>query len=682
MQLGRDGALRAESKRLSQPYIFLVRTVMKSRDRILIQPLGFDSPIAIAAAELERYLPKLAPVRASALPCRSSLPEGSTAHIVLCDSVHAEKLPRLGAIPQPSQWDDALAIVPRGNVTYLVGANARSVLFAAYRLLEEMGAVFLRPGPGGEVLPRRGRLMLPKKPIREHASYRHRGICIEGHPRLQHVLDLLDWMAKNKMNAFQLQFLHSGVFWRRGYTGSEMVATSGHHELTEADCLALDDRVIARVKELGMMLHRVGHGWTAAALGLDGTSWERTDEKPPKRKRGWVAQVGGKRDLWHKMPANTELCYSQPEVREAFVEGVVSYARQHSEVDALHVWMSDSYNNKCECAACRKRSPSDWYAMLVEEIARRMKQEKLPTRIVFLAYVDLLWPPEKTSITSDNVILMYAPITRCFRHPLDDPKCDAGEDAARPRLNQCRLPTTNRAHAELMRAWQKLNPPDTFLFDYHNIWVVWLDGLGQDVGAVMAQDMKDLAELGLNGFMSCQAIRAFYPTPYLAKAMADMLWNRRQSQARHRQSVMAAAFGKHAPRVEEYLSHLVRNVRVGSSYEHHALTDDGSGNRDALLELAAFAAKHRDRFAAQAKREKDAVAKTSLELIALHADHVHRIARARVAGLDRDEDAISEMRADYEAQLPAMLDRYSSWVDPLLAQTVRTSLVQAEREAE
>jgi hypothetical protein len=513
--------------------------MMSSRDRLLIQPLGFDSPVAIAARELKHYLPRLAPVSASVLPPRGSPPDDSPAQIVLADAAHAGKLPSLGPLPQPSEWDDAFAIVRRRGVTYLIGANARSVLFAAYRLLEELGAVFLRPGPRGEVLPRRSRLALPARPIRERASYRHRGICIEGSPRLEHVLDLLDWMAKKKMNAFQLQFLHSGVFWRRGYEGAEMAAAAGEGHLTEADYRSLDERVIARVKELGMMLHQVGHGWTAAAVGLDGTSWERTEEKPSPEKLGWLAQVAGKRDVWYGIAANTELCYSRPDVREAFIEGVMTHARQHSEVDLLHVWMSDSYNNKCECVECRRRSPSDWYVMLVDEIGRRLKAQKLRTRVVFLGYMDLLCPPDEARLTTDNVTFMYAPITRCFRHALDDPKCDAGESAARPGLNQCKLPETNRAYAAVMRSWSEFGLSDTFLFDYHGMWTVWTDGLGRDVGAVMARDMKDLAKLGLDGMMSCQAVRAFYPTPYMANAMADMLWNRGQGQAQHRQQVIA-----------------------------------------------------------------------------------------------------------------------------------------------
>jgi hypothetical protein len=644
---------------------------MRTARRVAIQPLGFEAPVGVAAAELARYLPQLAEVTAEVRPPREALPKGPPARIVLGTSYHLMLGTGLRGLPPPHRWDDAFAIVPKEGVLYLAGSNPRSVLFAAYRLLEELGAVFLRPGPGGEVLPKRKALRLPARPIREKASYRHRGICIEGSPRLAHVLDILDWMAKRKMNAFQLQFVHSGVFWKRGYQQSpEVEATVSGERLPEEDSAALDDRVIARAKELGMMIHRVGHGWTAATVDLDGTSWEKTEQRPPAGKRQWLAEVNGKRRLWGDVPANTELCYSNPEVWAAFVETVMRYARQHSEVDLLHVWLSDAYNNKCECPGCRAKSPSDWYVELVTAIGQQLKDEGLPMRIVFLGYVDLLWPPEKARLTADNVTFMYAPITRCFRHALDDAKCDAGESAARPALNQCRLPHTNRAYAEVMREWTKLGLKDTFLFDYHNIWVVWQDGLGFDLAAVMAQDMADLAGLGLDGFMSCQAIRAFYPTPYLAMAMADGLWNRRLPRRPHRRAVMEASFGEHAALVEEYLAQLVKMVRLGRDYEHRSLLQPGRATREELTAVARFAARHQQQFAELAKGATSDVVRTSLEIMAVHADHAARLARARIAADQGDKKALGEMRAVYEAYLPAMLARYAPWVDPLIGRAM------------
>jgi hypothetical protein len=652
---------------------------MPPRKTIVIQPLGFDAPVTAAAKELERYLPKLANVAAKARPARAVIPEGRPVDIVLGVCQHLADL-GLGALPVAHDDDDALAIIPKAGKVYLAGSNPRSVLFAAYRLLEELGAVFLRPGPRGEILPRRAGLSWPKRPIREQASYRHRGICIEGAPRLDHVLDLLDWMAKKKMNAFQLQFRHAGVFWRRGYQGAEMDPASQKSRLSEADCLALDDRVIARVKELGMVLHRVGHGWTSYAVGVPGLGWETTAQQPPADKRDWLAEVGGRRGLWHGVAANTELCYSRPEVREAFVQEVLTYARQHCQVDLLHVWMSDSYNNKCECAECRKRSPSDWYALLVDEIGRRLKAERLPTRIVFLGYVDLLWPPAEVRYTTDNVVFMYAPIHRCFRHPLTESKCDQPAPRARPPLNQCRLPATNRFYADIAGEWTKAGVPDSFVFDYHLMWAVWRDGLGADLGAVMARDIQDLEPLGFRGFMSCQCTRAFYPLPYLPSAMADMLWNRRQPARAHRRKVMSSAFGKHADEVERYFAGMVRAFRLGPDLEHKTVASDlPAAGATRIGRIASSAEEAQRRFTAAAKRESEPAVRLSLELVALHAEQAAAVARAYLAGLKGDKQALAAIRASHEKRMPAILRDYSPWVDPLVAGPVREALAAAER---
>lgn len=655
---------------------------MPTKKNLLIQPLGFEPPVGKAAAELQKYLPRLADVTARALPTLAALPKDSAADIILGTPEYLAHLD-LDALPKPHDMDDALAIIPKGGKLYLTGTNGRSVLFAAYRLLEELGVVFVRPGPNGESLPRKKGLALPKAAIREAASYRHRGVCIEGSPRLEHVLNILDWMAKKKMNAFQLQFRHSGEFWRRGYQRSpELGASARTQRLSDEECYELDDRVIAKVKELGLMLHRVGHGWTAFAVNLPGFDWETSDLKPPKEKRDWLAQVNGRREVWRNIPVNTELCYSNLAAKNALVHEVVMYAMRHPEVDLLHFWMSDAFNNKCECDGCRAMTPSDWYMMLVNEIGHQVKDLGLRTRIVFLGYFDLLWPPEKERTDADNVTFMYAPISRCHAHPLTDPKCDEDYDVSRPPRNRVRLPRGNRPNADIARQWLPLKLKDTFLFDYHLGSTANRDGLGQDIGDVMAHDMRDLASLGFNGLMSCQNIRCFYPFPYLPNAMADMLWDKRQSIAEHRRKIMEAAFGKHAKAAGEFFAQMVKAFRVGPEYEHRTVSPGDKKQRPRLKRIVALADAAQRRFSAARKKEKNGTVRESLGLAALHAEHVGLIARAYLAALDRDKKAIVKMRAAYEGRFPKLLGEFAPLMDPHVGYGVLHALANAERAAE
>ena len=43
---------------------------------------------------------------------------------------------------------------------------------------------------------------------------------------------------------------------------------------------------------------------------------------------------------------------------------------------------------------------------------------------------------------------------------------------------------------------------------------------------IVSQDMRDLRDLGLNGIISCQALRSFYPLGLAMNVMAETLWNR------------------------------------------------------------------------------------------------------------------------------------------------------------
>ena len=132
---------------------------------------------------------------------------------------------------------------------------------------------------------------------------------------------------------------------------------------------------------------------------------------------GYLAEVNGKRALWEGIPLNTNLCYSQPEVRKLIVNEVVAYLQEHPEVDFLHLWLADESNNNCECDDCQRALPSDFYLQILNELDEALTREKLNNKIVFLVYFDLLWPPrdslKKRGALRDDV----CPITRTYQHP-------------------------------------------------------------------------------------------------------------------------------------------------------------------------------------------------------------------------------------------------------------------------
>ena len=103
-------------------------------------------------------------------------------------------------------WDDAYRIQLQNGQGTLFFSNERSALLGVYHLLREAGCAFLRPGPSGEIIPRR-QLNHFSADVTLRAAYRHRCICIEGANRLDNVLDMIDYAPKAGYNAYCTQFM-------------------------------------------------------------------------------------------------------------------------------------------------------------------------------------------------------------------------------------------------------------------------------------------------------------------------------------------------------------------------------------------------------------------------------------------------------------------------------------------
>ncbi len=510
--------------------------------------LGNSRTVDFAVQELKRYITAINPDLDIAL-LKVSIYQDNLKNVLwvgLCDAFNS----RLMNVDDPDR-DDAIYISVKDGAGIITGTNERSVLIAAYRFLRELGCRWVRPGIDGEHIPQRS-LKNISVAINEKASYRHRGVCIEGAVSFDHVMRMIDWLPKIGMNGYFNQFMVPYTFYEKWYHHSSNPTMEAQQTNVE-EVQAMVDYHITEIKKRGMMYHATGHGWTCEPFGIEGNSWDQKDYYVLEDTKQYFALVNGKRVLDEGIPLNTNLCYSNPEVRNRMVSAIVEYCKTHKSVDYLHFWLADGMNNYCECENCKDILPSDFYVMLLNEVDARLNEENIPTKLVFLLYVDLLWAPQNERINNpDRFAMMFAPITRTYTTSL----CSGlGDDEVKTEpyiRNKLSMPKSVSENIEYLSQWQKQFSGDSFDFDYHLIWDHNYDPGGFKMAEVLFDDMKNLDKLGLNGMMSCQVQRAFFPTALGMHAMASALWNKNQSFNIVAIDYYRDIFGEHANKMKEY----------------------------------------------------------------------------------------------------------------------------------
>lgn len=405
-------------------------------------------------------------------------------------------------------WDDAYEILIENGAGQIRYSNERSALLAVYHLLRKAGCAFLRPGPMGEIIPKKslGDLTVSDSVT---AAHRHRGICIEGSNRIENVVDMIDFAPKAGYNTYFTQFMDCYTFFERWYTHMDNPLLPGGI-FTEDMAKAMLDVCVKEIKRRGLLYHAVGHGWTCEPFGIPGKHWADDGEEATPEQVPHLALVNGKRALRGGIGLNTNLCYSRPDTRKIMADYIADYALAHPEIDVLHVWLADENNNHCECEECRKMIPSDFYVVLLNEIDQRLQEVGSPVRIAFLLYYELLLPPiQQKLINEDRFILMYAPITRRFSQSYLE---------VTPRYTHTPY-VRNRMHFSsdvsenlgFLQQWKTSFKGDGFDFDYHLCGVSLCEPGGLLVSRVLHDDILSLHKLGLDGMINCQFMRAAMP---------------------------------------------------------------------------------------------------------------------------------------------------------------------------
>lgn len=612
--------------------------------RIRLAQIGRGQVTDFAVQELKKYLKKMDPQLVVDVLWTDKA-EDSYEKVIWVgrDENLAAQVPAV----ENAALDDAIAIDVQGESGYITGSNDRSVLLAAYRFLKELGCDFVRPGEEGERIPQ-AKVEKLSVQVQEAASYRHRGVCIEGADTYENILDMIDYLPKVGMNEYFIQFLVPATFFERWYHHKSNPYLAKEN-LTRADVAAMTVSLEAEIARRGLSYHKTGHGWTCEPFGIDGSSWDRDRVyEIPEGTKEYLAQVNGKRELWGNIPLNTNLCYSNPEVRGKITDAITAYCKENAQVDTLHFWLADGTNNHCECEECVKKRPADWYVQMLNELDEKMTAQGIDTRIVFLVYVDLLWEPLTEQVKNpDRFILMFAPITRRYGECYSDCLEYDGEIPEYTR-NHLQMPSSLEENLEHLRRWQKDFAGDSFDYDYHMMWAHVADLGYEKCAKNVFQDMKDLHKIGLNGMMSCQVQRVFFPSALPFVMMAEALWDENADFEEKARAYYQAAFGPEGELVHRHLGTISDMLLL---YEGKAL--EGSGGpfcKDYVAlreEIAAF------QTVIERNVKKQDVYQKEWEILQFHSAYVSLVAK----GLELIERGEEEEAAEAAQQLMDLLNQ-------------------------
>ena len=519
--------------------------------RIRVGQIGDNQTIRFAVTELVSYLKKMdTELMVDVLKTNS---RETAFHNTIWVGLDSALLSEVEGI-QDEKQDDAIIVKVQDNAGYISGSIERSVLFAVYRFLKAMGCNWIRPGKEGERIPKRAFEDVDVN-ICEVASYRQRGVCIEGANSYENLWETIDYLPKLGLNTYLIQHMEKLPcgFLTRWYQ-HENNETLSSEPTSEEECLAMIAQLEQEIALRGLFYQKAGHGWTSVPLGLGGSAYdEESLSNIPEDTKALLAMRNGQRTLWKKHPMKTNLCYSNPIARRVMVDAMVAYCKENPSMDVLQVWLADDNNNQCECEECTKKRPADWYVILLNELDQKLTEENIDIKIVFGVYQDLLWAPMEEKIhNKERFTLMFCPYDRELGEHFNN-NMEYEEELPTYVRNELVMPLSVAETLEHLRRWKKNYDGKGFVFDYYLMWA-HLNDLGYEKCARQIHaDVKALQMLDMDGMMSCQVQRAFFPTALPFYMMAATLWNRECDYETVAKEYYEAAFGEDGNLVGQFM---------------------------------------------------------------------------------------------------------------------------------
>ncbi|MBQ9099392.1 MAG: DUF4838 domain-containing protein [Clostridia bacterium] len=452
--------------------------------------------------------------------------------------------------------DDILHIDTDAFGGVIAGSNPRSVLLAVYRFLTLNGCRWLFPGIDGEFIP-----MQSVKPTQYHkmADCRYRGQCNEGAEFQQNMIDTIDFTPKIGMNVYMMEFDNPKAYYDNYYNHKNN-PTREPEPVTANTVKQWKRQCEAEISKRGLQFHDMGHGWTAEPFGISSTNgWVCEEDNPiPDESREMLAMIDGKRELYKGVALNTQVCMSNSKARTIVAKYIAKYAQNHQNVDYLHVWLADATHNHCECDECRKKTPSDWYVMLLNDIDEQLTQANLATRIVFICYTDTTWAPVTERLKNrDRFSFMLAAISRSYAEPVPAKPQDL---PLAPFVLNARdaLPQTVDEYLLHAKKWQDLGRCPSMVYEYHFWLPQYRDPGMMEFSKIIHQDIKGYRANGFDGLIEDGSQRSYFPNGFNYYVYAATLFDTSVDYEELKKDYFEHAYGPISDQVLTYLEQITK----------------------------------------------------------------------------------------------------------------------------
>ena len=457
------------------------------------------------------------------------------------------------------ELDDIIYIFSGEKQAIIAGSNPRAVLLSVYEYLRRQGCRWLMPGIDGEFIP----IVKSLRPVsyRFVPSCRYRGWCNEGSEVQYDMIEAIDFAPKVGMNVFMLEFRIPTSYYKRHYDHMYNEKVREPEPITFDTVLQYKRHTEVEIAKRGLQFHDIGHGWSADPFGID--SSVRRDNNAPTRnddaltpeQRQYLALCNGERKLFFDTPNYTQFCMSNREARKKVVDYAVDYAKKTSHAHYIHFWLGDGNNNQCECEECRKKTTSDWYVILLNELDEALTKENLNTRIVFISYCDTVWAPVEEKINNQKRFsCLLAPISREYTKAL--PKVKSDIEIPPFKLNDNHLPTDSGATFAYFDEWKKMWKGANIAYEYH-FWIhQYRDLSGLSLASIINEDVRSYLANGINGIIEDGSQRSFFPNGLCFYTYARSLYDHTLTLEEIVEEYFSCAYGEDWRKFYSYLEKL------------------------------------------------------------------------------------------------------------------------------